>query len=205
MDIQSNLDRVAWLESIIFFLFYLVLFLFCSLVVVIRKIPNFSFHSIIIEILNYCFMLTISEKYPYIQHPKGCDRFEGAEENARKSDRSYGPKITIFSGGTAFNSVVTVFTQNLSNRIDFILPISDNGGSTKEIVKVLGGPAIGDIRSRLIRLASEETYECRAIKSLFEHRLSSTSKEVAKQEFFKVLDGSHVLWQCRDHKGNLPT
>lgn len=36
------------------------------------------------------------------------------------------------------------------NKVKFI---EDDGGSTMEIVRVLGGPAIGDIRSRLIRLA----------------------------------------------------
>lgn len=31
-----------------------------------------------------------------------------------------------------------------------VLPVTDDGGSTAEIVRVLGGPAVGDIRSRLL-------------------------------------------------------
>ena len=69
--------------------------------------------------------------------------------------------LTIFSGGTAFNSVCRELTESLTPKINHILPVSDNGGSSREIVRVLGGPAIGDIRSRLIRLASETTEEQR--------------------------------------------
>ena len=66
----------------------------------------------------------------------------------------YGPKLVIFSGGTAFNAVVKVLTKSLSTKVTYVLPVSDNGGSSKEIIRVLGGPAIGDIRSRLVRLAN---------------------------------------------------
>lgn len=33
-----------------------------------------------------------------------------------------------------------------------IIPISDNGGSSSELIRVFGGPGIGDIRSRYSRL-----------------------------------------------------
>ena len=29
-----------------------------------------------------------------------------------------------------------------------IIPISDNGGSTSELIRVFGGPGIGDVRSK---------------------------------------------------------
>ena len=45
-----------------------------------------------------------------------------------------------------------------------VLPVSDDGGSTAEIVRVLGGPAVGDIRSRCLRLADEHNAEARAVK-----------------------------------------
>jgi hypothetical protein len=47
------------------------------------------------------------------------------------------------------------------------------GGSTAEIVRVLGGPAVGDIRSRLLRLAPGHTREGRAVRRLLGHRLVS--------------------------------
>ena len=40
-----------------------------------------------------------------------------------------------------------------------MLPVSDDGGSTAEIVRVLGGPAVGDIRSRCLRLADASNVE----------------------------------------------
>lgn len=40
-----------------------------------------------------------------------------------------------------------------------VLPVSDDGGSTAEIVRVLGGPAVGDIRSRCLRLADDSNEE----------------------------------------------
>ena len=62
-------------------------------------------------------------------------------------------KITILSGGTATNQLVPLFKRlSPNNNISYILPILDNGGSTSEIIRVIGGPAIGDIRSRLTRL-----------------------------------------------------
>ena len=41
----------------------------------------------------------------------------------------------------------------------YVLPVSDDGGSTAEIVRVLGGPAVGDIRSRCLRLADDSDEE----------------------------------------------
>lgn len=64
------------------------------------------------------------------------------------------PSLVVFSGGTAFNSVAGHFPA-LTTRVTHVLPVSDDGGSTAEIVRVLGGPAVGDIRSRCLRLAGE--------------------------------------------------
>lgn len=48
-----------------------------------------------------------------------------------------------------------------TTRVSHVLPVSDDGGSTAEIVRVLGGPAVGDIRSRCLRLADESDEEVR--------------------------------------------
>lgn len=47
----------------------------------------------------------------------------------------------------------------LTTAVSHILPVSDDGGSTAEIVRVLGGPAVGDIRSRCLRLADDSDAE----------------------------------------------
>ena len=61
-----------------------------------------------------------------------------------------GRGIVVFSGGSAANSLVDVFnevTQKRASSLSYILPISDNGGSSSELIRVFGGPGIGDIRS----------------------------------------------------------
>lgn len=51
--------------------------------------------------------------------------------------------IVVFSGGSATNSLVEVFEHvrevNRCN-LSYVIPISDNGGSTSEIIRVFGGP-----------------------------------------------------------------
>lgn len=51
--------------------------------------------------------------------------------------------IVVFSGGSAANSLVEVFEHvreaNKCN-LSYVIPISDNGGSTSEIIRVFGGP-----------------------------------------------------------------
>lgn len=51
--------------------------------------------------------------------------------------------------------------QSFTTKVSHVLPVSDDGGSTAEIVRVLGGPAVGDIRSRCLRLADASNTEVR--------------------------------------------
>ena len=58
--------------------------------------------------------------------------------------------IVVFSGGTAANSLVDVFNDIVKTRncpLSYVIPISDNGGSSSELIRVFGGPGIGDLRS----------------------------------------------------------
>ncbi|KAG5988259.1 hypothetical protein E4U43_004807, partial [Claviceps pusilla] len=51
--------------------------------------------------------------------------------------------IVVFSGGSAANSLVDVFERlRDANKttLSYVIPISDNGGSTSEIIRVFGGP-----------------------------------------------------------------
>ena len=59
-------------------------------------------------------------------------------------------KIVVFSGGSAANSLVDVFNEVIEKNsccLSYVMPISDNGGSSSELIRVFGGPSIGDIRS----------------------------------------------------------
>lgn len=100
-------------------------------------------------------------------------------------------KMLFFSGGTALNniySVFKVFTDSV-----YVLPISDNGGSSSVIMDVIGGPSIGDIRSRIIRLADDSTPEAKAVGKLLMYRLPLDPIK-SKSEWHLILEGDHTLW-----------
>lgn len=121
-----------------------------------------------------------------------------AKQASNVANESSGPNIVILSGGTASNSLVNTFSS-LSPHISYVLPISDNGGSTSELMRVIGGPAIGDLRSRITRLIPDKSAN---LRDLLSHRLSDY-REDAKQEWSEIVDGTHPLWfhvesQCRE-------
>jgi 2-phospho-L-lactate transferase/gluconeogenesis factor (CofD/UPF0052 family) len=115
--------------------------------------------------------------------------------SARQSQvtEHYQPATVVFSGGTAFNSVAGAL-RSLTTKVAHVLPVSDDGGSTAEIVRVVGGPAVGDIRSRCLRLADDHDEEAKAVKRLLAHRLSSSSSREAKLEWYSIVEGQHELW-----------
>ncbi|KAI4149938.1 MAG: hypothetical protein L6R39_002391, partial [Caloplaca ligustica] len=103
-------------------------------------------------------------------------------------------KIVVLSGGTAANSLVDVFNelvQKLHCTLSYIIPISDNGGSSSELIRVFGGPGIGDIRSRLVRLIPPSNS---GIYNFFNHRLPSSPTK-ASAEFLTLLDLTSPLYQ----------
>lgn len=51
--------------------------------------------------------------------------------------------IVVFSGGSAANHLVEIFNQlRIANNttLAYVVPISDNGGSSSELIRVFGGP-----------------------------------------------------------------
>lgn len=65
--------------------------------------------------------------------------------------------IVVFSGGSAANNLVDVFGAVRESKdcpLSYIIPISDNGGSSSELIRVFGGPGIGDVRSKCISTLS---------------------------------------------------
>ncbi|OCT45146.1 hypothetical protein CLCR_05739 [Cladophialophora carrionii] len=108
--------------------------------------------------------------------------------------------ITVFSGGSAANALVEVFEAvrvTKSCPLNYIIPISDNGGSSSELIRVFGGPGIGDVRSRLVRLIPTHppSIERSAISNLFNHRLSSTSAADAAASWQAIVWGTSPLWR----------
>jgi hypothetical protein len=48
------------------------------------------------------------------------------------------PSFVVISGGTGGNAICSAFCNAC-----YVLPVSDDGGSSSEIIRVLGGPSIG--------------------------------------------------------------
>ena len=102
--------------------------------------------------------------------------------------------LVVFSGGTAANNLVDVFNEVASRRrcsLQYLIPISDNGGSSSELIRVFGGPGIGDIRSRLVRLIPPSQVEIRA---LLNHRLPP-DPVLASEDWQDIVAGTSLLWQ----------
>ncbi|KAG6837225.1 hypothetical protein H0H93_013093 [Arthromyces matolae] len=107
--------------------------------------------------------------------------------------------FVVLSGGTGGNAICAAF-ENAS----YVLPVSDDGGSSSEIIRVLGGPSIvhssdssGDIRSRLIRLIPISTSgsPLHAICRLLSYRLPARcSEREARDEWREIVEGRNSLW-----------
>ncbi|KAH7035877.1 uncharacterized protein B0I36DRAFT_97559 [Microdochium trichocladiopsis] len=117
--------------------------------------------------------------------------------------------VVVFGGGTATNSLVDVFESLRATSsslrgargssgqctLSYVIPISDNGGSSSELIRVFGGPGIGDVRSRLVRLIpdSDTDPERASLKELFNHRLPE-DHALARSEWLDIVESRHPLW-----------
>lgn len=105
--------------------------------------------------------------------------------------------LTVFKGGTAFNTFLENFKKKFPHTA-YIVPITDDGGSSREIRRVFGGPSIGDLRSTLTRLSEEKTIEEHAVKKLLEYRLPND--EIAAMEWQALLENRHQLYDSISSK-----
>ena len=101
--------------------------------------------------------------------------------------------MTVFKGGTAFNGLLRAFQMRFPHAT-YIVPITDDGGSSREIWRVFDGPSIGDLRSTLTRLSDESTEEACAVKKLLEHRLPVGNQQEALSEWHSLLEDNHSLY-----------
>jgi 2-phospho-L-lactate transferase CofD len=56
--------------------------------------------------------------------------------------------IVVFSGGSAANNLVDLFkkiTEDKKCQLSYVIPISDNGGSSSELIRVFGGPGMSEV------------------------------------------------------------
>ncbi|KAF2664304.1 UPF0052 domain protein [Microthyrium microscopicum] len=108
--------------------------------------------------------------------------------------------VVVFSGGSAANSLVDIFRSIVHQKkcqLSYVIPISDNGGSSSELIRVFGGPGIGDIRSRLVRLIPEDdsTSEKASIRHFFNYRLPD-DPDAARLEWLNIVEARHELWNA---------
>jgi len=87
---------------------------------------------------------------------------------------------------------IDIHTPHKVPHLPHLSNVSDNGGSSSEITRVIGGPGIGDIRSRLVRLMEDSTEEQTAIKRLMSHRLSVDNGIHARSEWLEIVEGTHM-------------
>ncbi|KAJ8587906.1 UPF0052-domain-containing protein [Rhizopogon salebrosus TDB-379] len=102
------------------------------------------------------------------------------------------PSFVVISGGSGGNSICTAFDNAC-----FVLPVSDDGGSSSEIIRVLGGPSIGDVRSRLVRLIppAPPGSPLDAVRILLSYRLPlNVLESEARDEWRSIIEGHSFLW-----------
>ncbi|KAF8509851.1 UPF0052-domain-containing protein [Hysterangium stoloniferum] len=129
-----------------------------------------------------------------IQNHSPLRRNDDEGSSARLTDNGNAAFIVI-SGGTGCNSLCSAFGQSTC----YVLPVSDDGGSSSEIIRVIGNHfLLGDVRSRLIRLIPQapENSPLAAIRALLSHRLSgNSSQHEARDEWRSIVEGNSKLWQ----------
>ena len=77
--------------------------------------------------------LHLPPRIPHLDIPQTAQGQQEPLESGRT------PSYLVISGGTGCNAICAAFALNAY----YVLPVSDNGGSSSEIIRVLGGPSIG--------------------------------------------------------------
>lgn len=117
------------------------------------------------------------------------------------------PSFIVFSGGSACNFITSTF-QSITPSVCYVLGVSDNGGSTSELLRVLGGPSIGDLRSRLTRLISIDGHDAEeqaAIKELLSYRLDSAGDDNdIRDDWAAIVEGRHRFERLEKKRSSSP-
>lgn len=73
-------------------------------------------------------------------HHQRKSRTESADTLRSASQASEQSSFLVVSGGTGGNAICSAFANE---DVCYVIPVSDDGGSSSEIIRVLGGPSIG--------------------------------------------------------------
>jgi hypothetical protein len=88
--------------------------------------------------------LLLPLRSPHLDIPQAAPRLvkipgQSPEESLESAGTT--SSYLVISGGTGCNAICAAFAQ----RACYVLPVSDDGGSSSEIIRVLGGPSIGNL------------------------------------------------------------
>ena len=81
-----------------------------------------------------------SNAYAAGETTNGSSTATGAFESSGDLVEENVPPCLVISGGTGCNAICSAFGTSTSS---YVLPVSDDGGSSSEIIRVMGGPSIG--------------------------------------------------------------
>lgn len=110
------------------------------------------------------------------------NKLTAVSEKTKAYFAKYNPYIVVFRGGSGARSLSEAIYP-VTHNVCYILSVTDNGGSTRPILDILGGPAIGDIRNALTELLkwrNHDNQEKMAIAELFNYRLGKDDDEALK-------------------------
>lgn len=104
-----------------------------------------------------------------------------------------GPRILFFSGGTALGPIASELARFTRNAVHVITTF-DSGGSSAELRRVFGMPAVGDIRARIMALADRNVPGNAETIELLGYRLPADAEAGAlRRELAALAAGEHPL------------
>lgn len=126
-----------------------------------------------------------------LAHSVRLPRYERVRHWARYP--SEGPAMALFTGGSGAHALSKELIRHTHNT-SHILPVFDDGGSSRALRLAFGMPPPGDLRHRLIALADRSLPGSREMVRLLQHRLSADATPQALQsELDAFLGDSHAL------------
>lgn len=118
-------------------------------------------------------------------------------DDSRLNHKELGVHIVAFTGGTGFRDINMLLAQKTKN-ITRVVPIWDNGGSSKELRDGFDLMPVGDIRHALMTQAHGEG-RVGCIVKLFNWRLSDTGNEKELlSELESFINNEHPLMKSLD-------
>lgn len=104
-----------------------------------------------------------------------------------------GPRVLFFSGGTALGPIASELSRFTRNAVHVITTF-DSGGSSAELRRVFGMPAVGDIRARIMALADRSVPGNAETIALLGYRLPADAEpEALRRELAALAGGEHPL------------